>query len=377
MVNLTLFFEQRKNGTNDGLPTVKLRPDLEQLMAKIEELYPCLRLPKSGYAIGNLLEMHAKRRVHTTAAPLKVKVVSIWLADFVTMLWQECGDVLKSWLLNTASSSSSVSSTSFLAQSWHALKTLIVSALPDAESAVLLEPTGSETVVESILMHSLYAAGVEVDKHLVQKLVAPLCVSFCEPCELLARTVCRSDIMEEVLGCHLRRTLFNYMHYSQWHLDVPEPEDQSSVAQVLLQELVETRQKLTELKSVVAAGSGSGMPRVLEQDLLANESESLVLRPAKRGRRELMMDLKSEWVKFVINSNIAFKHAPNTVAAAEQLMHFQRTGHNVESADALSLCFSARTVAKHTAVLDAALDLFVAEKIQKAQLLCREVFWEC
>ena len=77
------------------------------------------------------------------------------------------------------------------------------------------------------------------------------------------------------------------------------------------------------------------------------------------------MDLKNEWVKFVLNARIAFKHAPKSVAAAEQLLRFHRTGENDESSDALSICFKERSIAKHTAVMDAALDSYIAEQISK------------
>ena len=88
--------------------------------------------------------------------------------------------------------------------------------------------------------------------------------------------------------------------------------------------------------------------------------------PRKRARREEKLDIQSAWVRFVLNCNLAFANAPKTVAAAEQLMAFDRRGDRDGIYDAMEHCLSRTSIVRHARLLDMALDLHQEERLFKA-----------
>lgn len=370
--SITEFFRTRPGATTvDGHLAIH-RTDLRQLVLTIYKAIPALgrlaaerRLPRQADSIwASLVESKAGRGepVLSVPGPLPTRCKdhqAIPLPDVVAWLWDVAATMVDTWLARNLTSREHAGEI-LDERNWNLIANLLIDALPgiqDDAKGKLLEPTATQDCVEHIALLCACACGVDIEHELLLEHIAPICMSAVEPTEFLAKTVCRSCTVREVLGTTLSKVLRAYVHSEQFVF--PQTLHTNDMVSELSQELVHTKQELTRLRAAAAAS-----PSALPVEVVG---QSLVLRgPAKRSRADVRMDKKTAWVEFVMKCNLAFKHAPKTAAVAEQLVAFGRSGDSDGIHDALEHCLGRETVRSHMSLVDLALDSLVQERLNKA-----------
>lgn len=225
-----------------------------------------------------------------------------------------------------------------------------------------LHPIDIDQMCEEVCDLIAGAAGVTIDKSLFKEHIAELC-QLIEPSLFLAKTLCRCDVVSEVLGEGLSKHARGSLHCCEHGAAMITP--QTSTTQTLLQELVETRQELTRFKSAAACGFiGSFDVCVDRSTLIRRKAPCETL--SKRGNRTMLKTATLEWA---VSSNIAFKNCPESIVGVERLLRLMKTGIASDVSEVMDQLCSQRTIGRHALVLDSALDALMKEKIDKACML--------
>ena len=291
--------------------------------------------------------------------PWSLRVGGVYTkVDVAAWAWDAAALLVDKWIQCHARDDRHGREVSLDAASWQRLARWVVDALPgidDDARGRLLTTTSTQECVEQVAVLSACGCGVDIDHGLLLQHIAPICIWVLEPTEFLAMTLCRTRLVAELLGETLSKLLRAYVHAEDFKL--PQAINMSDIGNDLAQEMVKTRQELTSMRSSV--NTSNLIPEVA--------GSSLVLQaPRKRARREEKLDIQSAWVRFVLNCNLAFANAPKTVAAAEQLMAFDRRGDRDGIYDAMEHCLSRTSIVRHARLLDMALDLHQEERLFKA-----------
>ena len=255
---------------------------------------------------------------------------------------------------------------------WEHVATLLANALP--HGARELEPLTIEDMCTAVGDFVVRSAGVSFDKLLLQEHVAALCQRL-EPSMFLARTLCRCDIMIELVGKSLTSQLRMFMHHIDHSLDPPSSDD--STVQTLLQELVETRQSLTKLRDGVARGF---VGHVDHSDAHVNPAQITSFIPRKntvkdlethRDKTEMLKTASLEWA---VRNKIAFKNAPSTLVEAGRVIGLMTHGERSEISDHLEHLVTGVSFGRHLLLLDIALDALLKDEIMKAGSCVRHTY---
>ena len=247
---------------------------------------------------------------------------------------------------------------------WEHVATLLANDLP--HGARELEPMTIEDLCTAVGDFVVRSAGVSFDTLLLQEHVAALCQRL-EPSMFLARTLCRCDIMIELVGKSLTSQLRRFMHHIDYSLGPPSSD--ASTVQTLLQELVETRQSLTKLRDGVARGF---VGHVDHSDAPVNPAEVTSLIPRKntvkdlethRDKTEMLKTASLEWA---VRNKIAFANAPSTLVEAGRVIGLMTHGERSEISDHLEHLVTRYTFGRHLLLLDIALDALLKDEIMKA-----------
>lgn len=223
-----------------------------------------------------------------------------------------------------------------------------------------LQPMSIEELCEFIQELAARASGVSLDVLLVKDHVVPLC-QLVEPSMLLAKTIGRCSFMVELVGAALRSQLRSFLHCAAHGLEpVPHP---NSTADVVLQELVETRQALARLKSA-AAHNFRG-----HYDTEVNAAgETFIARSftvhdlSSRAHAEAIKTRTLDWA---VQGKVAFSHAPTCLVDAERAIEKITTGEEHFTSNLLDSLVSRCTIGRHAIVLDSALDEMHKDRIDQ------------
>ena len=145
---------------------------------------------------------------------------------------------------------------------WQNASRLIISGCASLADADMRDRSIEECIadVEETCARALC---VQIDISLVKQLLSPIVINIVHGSTLLVRTICRRDIMHELVGESLSVRLRAYSHRTDFQLDDYSIADGSqSVTDVLLQELVHTRQRLTLVKDVGRTGRVEDVPMI-------------------------------------------------------------------------------------------------------------------
>ena len=240
---------------------------------------------------------------------------------------------------------------------------IICSGLGDGDCTVDMSPCSTEAVVHHIDDVCASHLGVAVDLDLLRDLVGPVCIFLGVASPFVANTILRSELMVEIVGETLSRQLIKALHAEQFGAQ-PVHSTIGDTAQLLLTELVQTRQELSRLK--VAALSCRDRPI----DLTV-VGDSLVLRPRtpeppkKHGRND---EFLTSLVKFAVECKVAFRNTPKTIADGERLIANGRYGNDgAVSYNAFENLRDRWSMGRHALVIDAALDMHVKDVVAAAR----------
>jgi hypothetical protein len=222
----------------------------------------------------------------------------------------------------------------------------------DAEDD-LLEPICSENLCAIIANIIKSATSVQVDTYLLLEHIAPLC-RLVEASRFVAHIICRCDIIVEIIGNTIARVVRAYAHRSA-HCMYLEPD--RDIAQRLVQELVDTRQSLTKLKCAAAAGF------IGHFDFDVERRTMITGRTVMQTARDAHKTEHSVTLEWAINSNLAFKNAPDSLVEAERVIRIMRGSPDVAYNDLIERLCSAQTYGRHAIVMDIALDKMMADRI--------------
>lgn len=298
--------------------------------------------------------------VHEPTGSGRRAITAISFAEVHTLVWDRIiVQPLDNFLLKYNNKKLRKSAECLDEAKWeHAAHFLVGSMVDDVK---LMAPISIEELCNAVAELVRSVAGVCIDKHLLQEHVAPLCREFGSSL-LLAHTVCRSDILAEVTGQTLARAVRSSVHFI-FHNALPQPADGTTL-QLMLQELVETKQAFTKFKSAAAAGFVGHFDFAVE-----SKGDTMITRTQKMSARDEHTMLNSATVEWALNSNIAFKNAPTSIVGAERLIRLMTTGVDSDHAECIEKLCSSKTYGRHALVLDTALDKMLADKIQKAMII--------
>lgn len=210
---------------------------------------------------------------------------------------------------------------------------------------------------------------VQIDTSLVKQLLSPIVINIVHGSTLLVKPICRSDITHELVGESLSMRLRAYLHRTDFQLDdYSIADDSQSVTDVLLQELVHTRQRLTLVKDVGRTGRVEDVPMICGKSVFMpapkfkdNVLEGLGIRSLKN------FSLAKASAQFFIHNKFAIIHAPTTIAEAEQLLCIARGREQTRISDSLGMLYSSSAMRYHLGWLERALDLHMKERIDQAR----------
>ena len=109
--------------------------------------------------------------------------------------------------------------------------------------------------------HTAWATGVSLNTEILEAHISPLFVQLIPPSAFAAKVLCRTSIMEEVIGTSLSMHLRRHMYARLCGRDAGNAIDST---QALLQELSDTRAELTRVR---AAAAEAGFVCLLAYDL--------------------------------------------------------------------------------------------------------------
>ena len=254
-----------------------------------------------------------------------------------------------------------IGSQNLTAKCWEDAASWIAGAIPLCSSSALLEPVSIEECCEMVRMYCATCFGGMIDAALLKEYVAPA-IQVAEPCRLFALTVCRSEIMKEIVGHSLSAQLRSSSHASACGLSAPA---HLPAIDVLLRELVETRQELTKLRNMLAAGS----KREFDFDVDLTTHTALIKQtPIIRMAEEERVALRTATVQYALNSNVAFKNTPNSIVEADRVLNLAKgTGEDDINKEILEKLGSCWTIGRHALILEDALDELVKGRVTEAR----------
>ncbi len=135
----------------------------------------------------------------------------------------------------------------------------ISSALP-IRTQGMLEPQSIEEVLDVISEGITVSSQVDINREVLKDHIAPLCLQF-EPTVFLGKTLMRADVMEEIIGTTFARQLRAHVFQDDWRIDAVSTITPAQVTQHLLQELLDTRHQLLNIKAHVARGDFASASR--------------------------------------------------------------------------------------------------------------------
>ena len=226
-------------------------------------------------------------------------------------------------------------------------------ALPMQE-ADMHTPMNIEGVMDVISEGVLLSSGIKVDMEVLKDHIAPVCLEL-EPTKFLAKTLMRCDIMEAVLGKSLATQLRAYVFESDWQLPVVSLLDGSSLAQSILNELLESRKQLHEVRMHLAEGNASCARQVLGTSLAMTSSGGERTWQEKKGihAREHLFNATAK----AVANNIALRYIGSVMAPTI-------VNHEALSASASNID---RNVREFSVILNDAIELYAKDLISKAR----------
>ena len=198
----------------------------------------------------------------------------------------------------------------------------ISSALP-IRTQGMLEPQSIEEVLDVISEGITVSSQVDINREVLKDHIAPLCLQF-EPTVFLGKTLMRADVMEEIIGTTFARQLRAHVFQDDWRIDAVSTITPAQVTQHLLQELLDTRHQLLNIKAHVARGDFASASRECGSTLVQAAVVDHANTPDKsRGKwqglkshqmRKSLFDAASD----CIECNAALRHISHLIARVEE-----------------------------------------------------------
>ena len=290
--------------------------------------------------------------------------------QFVALLWQrlaaEVDTAIASQALVHRRRLRVDAATALDTHRWATLAHIVVSGLPDAAEDMMAEIGADEVclLVEEGVARRL---GVSIDTDLMHAHVVGVILNVVAPSRFFAETVLRCEVMTEMLGEKLSQDLRHILHCElTGDVDDAPPSDN---AQVVLDELVQTRQELARLRAAVTHSQDLGQrlsAEILGRSLATRHVLKKPFSLKYRGGTD--DELKSVTVQFALDCRAAFRHVPSTLVEAESIIHRIKTGDPIMSECVLTvdrLC-SRWTLGRHALLMDSALDLELRNRVEEA-----------
>lgn len=174
-----------------------------------------------------------------------------WTKPMVAeLLWDLLARALNAYVVRATATKPTRKNATITATQWDAAARFLSERM--LESCDGITTTSTIACAETVQNLCACAAGVHIDDSLVSRLLAPVCVGgLADPSDFLARTFVRSDLLHHIVGVGVAGLVVKFAHGDQFQLDAGGAlGDDPNVMQILLQELVATRQELSELKGV-------------------------------------------------------------------------------------------------------------------------------
>ena len=198
----------------------------------------------------------------------------------------------------------------------------ISSALP-IRTQGMLEPQSIEEVLDVISEGITVSSQVDINREVLKDHIAPLCLQF-EPTVFLGKTLMRADVMEEIIGTTFARQLRAHVFQDDWRIDAVSTITPAQVTQHLLQELLDTRHQLLNIKAHVARGDFASASRECGSTLMQAAIVDHANAPDKsrckwQGLKSLQLrkslfDAASDCVE----CNVALSHISHLIARVEE-----------------------------------------------------------
>ena len=225
-----------------------------------------------------------------------------------------------------------------------------------------LKPLTIEATCEAIEEFVIRSCGqLRLDEAVLKDHIAPIC-QVVEPSLLLAKIICRCDLIGEVIGVALRQKLRLFLHYTTHGIDPPE---QPNVDPSILQELVDTRQSIARLKSAAPRNFGGYYETTINEEGGTLIARTPTLRDLKST--DSTVEFKTSTVEWSLQSKIAFQHAPVSLVNAEKLIQKMTTGEDNSVSSIIDKLMSRHTLGRHAIILDMALDEMHKDRVAKAR----------
>ena len=230
-----------------------------------------------------------------------------------------------------------------------------------------------EDCADTVAMLCDVAFGFAVDALVVRDHIAPIFIDMFEPSPFLAHTVARCDIMKEIIGATLSDELRVFVHRCAFKLPL-RPKAAAFTAN-LVGEVVQSRAKITKLKSAIVAGdlssASTGSIDGTSFVRCGMNAQAVATRCMRgSGKNSARMGLRLNVLEFTFNVNTAFKHVPLTLAEAANVVHFARTGRDAplsqHAAVTVEYLLHESTTRRDTNTMDSAIDSYTKADVMKA-----------
>ena len=132
---------------------------------------------------------------------------------------------------------------------WQTAAKLILSGCSTLDMEAL-RITSIDDCVSDIELICARECSVNINRDLARQLIAPICMNIVEGSHFLAKTICRMDLMNEILGETLSMHVRSHVRRLDFGLGEGSLPDTTATLNTLLQELTDTRQKLTMVKDM-------------------------------------------------------------------------------------------------------------------------------
>jgi hypothetical protein len=186
---------------------------------------------------------------------------------------------------------------------------------PSADEHDYLEPVSVDECAQHVSEICACALGVSVDVAVIRDHISPLCTSILEPSIILAKTIDRSIVMDEIAGQKLAKRVRAHVYCADVGADVSDTGDPlaDAVAEVVL-----LRKQMVQLKAAASCGRMDTV-RSIVGDSMVLTSAKPSLGSWRANKEEALMIAKHDLTTLVLAFTHSFKHAPATVGMVRAL----------------------------------------------------------
>lgn len=361
-----------------GSPAVSesslVRDILPRVLPELRSLVPRAHGPASEYIRG-INERYGGLGGPEAGAPVETKptgsgrraVTAHTYAQAATYLWEGLVLGVEAVVLKVLDKKLTPAQTvrfSIMANSWGVVAPFVCQAVLGDASVVGAEITGTtaDRCADDLVDWCACGLCVEVDKHMTQALLSSI-TSVLEPSRFLSKTIARSSAMHELIGVSLAKMLRGYLHDRQWGFEVRSA---PPISEMLLQELVTTRQNLSRAQIMISQGGrdlNGEMCIVSDHIVLCGGGGRATDKNILGDRASEAIAVKIAVVELFMKMRMTLSRVPQTIAEVENHMQVARGGRGADVADTLKYIQSRWSIARTVLEVDAALDAHLAARI--------------